>query len=150
MDDPAAVADADKAVELAPESTAALNLRGSIRLAAHDYAGALADFAAVLAADENDATALNAAAWIKATCPDERFRNPEEAHELARRLNDNTGHQEAGYLDTLAAACAALGRWEHAVKWGTKAAGLVPPDERGPYKQRVELYKSEQAFVDHG
>ena len=135
-------------MELAPENLEARNVRSLLRLATADYAGAIADLDVARTIAPDGPNASNSLAWILATCPLAELRDPAKAYDLALALNENSGYQESGYLDTLAAACAALGRYEQASKWQQKVIGLVPPDERPQYQRRLNLYNSGQPYLD--
>jgi tetratricopeptide (TPR) repeat protein len=71
---------------------------------------------------------VNNLAWMLATAPDPRLRDPERAVALAedglRRL-EATGAVDAGLLDTLAAAHAAAGRCENAAQVADRALRLA-------------------------
>jgi tetratricopeptide (TPR) repeat protein len=66
-------------------------------------------------------------AWRAATAADARFRNPVGALDLAERLCDATGSKVPEYLETLAAAYAAVGRYQDAVVAARKALAAVEP-----------------------
>jgi tetratricopeptide (TPR) repeat protein len=60
-------------------------------------------------------------AWLRATCPDRRFRDGDQAVELATRANQATGNQDPVILDTLAAAWAEAGNPGKAVLTARRA-----------------------------
>jgi Flp pilus assembly protein TadD len=68
---------------------------------------------------------MNEAAWILATHPDARVRNPREAVRLAEAAAEATARREPVVLDTLAAAYAADGRFDRAVAAGQEASALA-------------------------
>ncbi len=77
-----------------------------------------------------------------------RWRDPngrDRAKECATRACELTEWQEAGFLDTLAAACAELGEYEDSVKWMEKAIALAP-DHEDDYRTRLELYESDKPY----
>ncbi len=76
-------------------------------------------------------------AWLLATAPDEALRKPTEAMSLAVHAQSVEKVPSARFLDTLAAAEAATGRFEEAVKTAERAAKLIPVDQSG-YAERVE------------
>jgi len=71
------------------------------------------------------AEALNALAWLLATTPDPSLRAPEEALRLALRASKLTGDGNPEILDTVAAAQAAMGRFEEAAGTARRAADLA-------------------------
>src|SRR5262249_45979237 len=58
-----------------PQAQASLEQAAS-RIAAREYAKALADYTRAVDLDPNNATAWNSLAWLLATCPDAKFRDP--------------------------------------------------------------------------
>jgi tetratricopeptide (TPR) repeat protein len=137
-----------KAIDLDGESDAAFNLRASVHYARGDYAAALADHERAHELDPDDAGTLNFLAWIRATSPDDSLRDGGRALSEATRACEATGHANPGFLDTLAAAYAELGRFDDAVKWQQKAISLVPPDEQGDYRTRLAVYRDGKAYRD--
>jgi tetratricopeptide (TPR) repeat protein len=104
------------------ESAKALAAAGSLGKAIQNYEAALA-------ADPNFIPGLDELAWIRATSPDARFRNPAEAQRLAGRLVEmthfkfrrSTGEEfsksfKVHTTHTLAAAFAANGKFDQAVE----------------------------------
>ena len=96
----------NRAIKQSPKSVEArLNLaivrqiQGKLDLAVEQYRLILKD-------NSNSHEALNNLAWILATDDNRGNRNGAVAVSLARRLCTATEHQEAAYLDTLAAALA--------------------------------------------
>jgi tetratricopeptide (TPR) repeat protein len=69
--------------------------------------------------------AINNLAWNLATACDPALRDPDEALSLARRACELTGHGKPEFLDTLAAAFAATGRFDEAEKTAEKAEKLA-------------------------
>ena len=62
--------------------------------------------------------------------------------EHAARACELTREENAGFLDTLAAAHAECGRFDEAVRWMEKAIALLPEEERADYRGRLELYRA--------
>jgi tetratricopeptide (TPR) repeat protein len=69
--------------------------------------------------------ALDRLAWILATAPQSEFRNGEEAVRMAERACELTGHKQARFLATLAAAYAEAGRFPEAVSTAEQARELA-------------------------
>ena len=64
-------------------------------------------------------------AWLLATAPDERLREPDEAVRLAEQAVALTGRQNIAALDALAASYAVLRRFEEAVAAQEAAVALA-------------------------
>lgn len=93
--------------------------------------------------DSKDAKLANNLAWALATAGDPEIRDPEKAVRLAREAVDATG--DPAIIDTLAAAYAAVGRFDEAVAvldqtlerlGGQNGAGSLDAE----VKERRELY----------
>lgn len=95
----------------------ALQYTGSFAAAAHDYDE-------VIRIDPNFLPGLNNAAWLAATCPDEKFRNGKRAVEIAQQAAAMTNGTVWEVLDTLAAAQAESGDFAAAVATSEQALQL--------------------------
>ncbi len=80
-----------------------------------------------LAAAPNDARISNFLAWILATTPAAEWRNGVEAVRLAEHANALTNYEDVNNLDTLAAAYAAAGRFDDAVRTARQALCRAEP-----------------------
>jgi hypothetical protein len=87
-------------------------------------------------------------AWVRATCPQDDLRDGSAALRDALRACELTDHAAPGYVDTLAAAYAELGRFEDAVKWQQKAAELAPEGSKPEYEARLAQYRENKPFRD--
>jgi hypothetical protein len=92
----------------------------------------------------SDGTAAARTAWLLATCPDEAFYRPDTALDLARYAIEQYG-QSAAILEALAAAHAAKGDFELAVK--SQQAALAFDGDKSARQQRLELYQAGQPVV---
>ena len=87
----------------------------------------------------------NQLAWMLATSGDPRVRQPEEAVGLAESLVRDGQKSDANSLDTLAAAYAAAGRFDEAIRIATQAGTLA--QQRGEteigdqIRSRLALYR---------
>lgn len=88
------------------------------------------------------AESLNGLAWFLATCPEEGRRKPGRALELAKLANAASGDRDWSHLDTLAAAQAANGQFEEAVKTIQNALERAPADKKNVLSERLEAYRA--------
>jgi tetratricopeptide (TPR) repeat protein len=95
------------------------------------------------------ADAYNNLAWLLATHASAQGGDAVRAVDLAQRACELTGNRQAGYLDTLAAAYAAAGRFREAVATAQKAIELARasglPKLVAGLEARLELYRSGHA-----
>ena len=142
-----AIADYTARLKLEPKNAQVYNLRAAVHYGADDFAAAIADHIMACEIDPEDPTSFNHVAWIWATCPVPQFRDSAKALEFATRACEMTKYEKAFCLDTLAAACAAAGRFEDAVSWSEKAVELVEEEAKDDYRSRLNLYRAGKAFV---
>ncbi len=121
----------------------ALALDGRITQAAAHYAQAIK-------LQPNLLGALNNLAWIRATSEDPHLRNGVEAVRLAQQACQLTNHQEAGTLDTLAAAYAEAGRFAEATAAAQEALALAEsakqPARVESIQSRLNLYRAGRPY----
>ncbi len=143
-----AIADFSEAIRLDPDNPEFYDSRGYVWRQDKKYDKALGDFDQALRLDPDNDDALNAAAWIRATCPLDQFRDGKQAVELATRACKSAAWKYSAYLDTLAAACAEAGDFDRAIEHEGKAIELEPVD--GEFvkgaKERLALYKDHKPF----
>jgi spermidine synthase len=108
----------------------ALNLSG-------DTARALEELAEAVRLDPEHAEALIDIAWIRATAPEDGFRDADEAIRLASRAAGIAGDRNVTALDTLAAAYAAAGRFDEAVGAATRALDIASETGREEAGARI-------------
>jgi len=106
-----------------------------------------------VAMDPQYTRAYQNAAWLMATCPDDRIRNTELALVAARKSLEMSGERNAENVETLAAATAAQGRMEEAAKLQREAIKLVgrptatTEGQLAELKQRLSLYENGRAYI---
>lgn len=76
-----------------------------------------------------DAAVLNGVAWILATSKRQSIRDSHQALQLARKVDRDTGAWDPSYLDTLAAALAANGRFDEAIAVERKSVDIVDSEK---------------------
>ena len=100
--------------------------------------------------NSHDAVALNNLAWLLATREPADGGDPDQAVRLAKRACELTDGKSPSYLDTLAAAYAAAGRFDEAVATAEKArAAALAGGQTASAKRieaRLELYRLGRAY----
>jgi hypothetical protein len=91
--------------------------------------------------------ASNDIAWALATSPDEDHRDPAVAFIRAVEACQTVKWQHWGFLDTLAAALAADGRYESAVRVAEAALSRAPESQQKELLRTLELYKQGKAYA---
>jgi Flp pilus assembly protein TadD len=96
------------------------------------------------------AKAENNLAWLLATLAPADGGDPVRAVTLAERAGELTNNREAEYLDTLAVAYAAAGRFNDAITTAQKAIGLAHSAGQtqiaSEIETRLELYRAGRAY----
>ena len=114
------------------------------------YREAMSAYRLAIEADRELGRAYQNAAWLMATCPDTKVRNPKNALEAARRAIELDGDGDPRYLDTLAAAQAANGQFSDAVETVKdamkNAAQVSTPEDMEAMKQRMVAYQNKKGF----
>ncbi|MEX2091201.1 MAG: tetratricopeptide repeat protein, partial [Pirellulales bacterium] len=141
-----AIADLTQSIEIAPQNAVAYSQRGNVYAEVGDYQRAIADFRQALAVDAQSAEVHRSLAWLLATCPDGRFRNPRQALASAQRAASLAAPGDPFMLDALAAALASAGDFDRAVRCQQEAISNVPGDFAGPFHARLALYEQHRPF----
>lgn len=140
-----ALGDHNEAIRLDPNAAHYYN-RGILWRQKGEYDKAIADYNEGLRIDPKNARVCNSIAWIRATCPDAKYRDGQQAVEFATKACELTQFKDSANLDTLAAAYAETGNFDQAVKWQLKAADLVPKEQKADYQTRVDLYRAGKPY----
>jgi tetratricopeptide (TPR) repeat protein len=94
----------------------------------------------------------NNLAWMLATCPETGLRDPPRALRLAEEALGRQGHSDPGLLDSLAAALAALGRFEEATAQASRAIDLAAeqsdPALAAEIQTHRDLYAAGRAWIE--
>ena len=97
------------------------------------------------------ASRLNSAAWLLATDPDPALRDPQKAVAFAEKATRLTAEKDPRVLDTLAAAYAATGDFDAALRWQTLAVergGAASAGERAGFLERFRIYQGRRPYTD--
>jgi tetratricopeptide (TPR) repeat protein len=142
-----AIADVNRAIELAPQNSDAYTQRGNLSAEQGNFDQALADHHQALTIDALATEAYRSLAWLRATCPDERYRDSEQAIAAAEQAVKLAGPADCFVLDALAAAHASAGQFENAVRIQEQAIAAAPPDYSVPLRERLNLYQQGQSYL---
>ena len=109
-----------------------------------DFTGGVTHYQRALDLNARNPLALVGLAWLRAAAPDAALRAPSEALALAQQAVALIGAEHPEVLDTLAAAYAAVGRFDDALATARKAAtaarGTVFESRIPAIEGRVRLY----------
>lgn len=123
---------------------------GDLLMRRGDYEESVRHLEAASALVPNDLGVLKNLAWVRATCPDTRLRDPQAALVLAQRVCALAPGPDPGALDILAAAYAANGRFPEAVETARRALILARSHKRVRLERDIEtrlsLYQSGRAL----
>jgi tetratricopeptide (TPR) repeat protein len=101
--------------------------------------------------DGSDTNTLNDLAWLLATTPDNRVRNPHRAIGLAHKCCELSHWTDAYCIDTLAAAYAASGNFNEAIRYQQLAMHVLSQSERNEQlasmQDRLKLYSNRQPYL---
>lgn len=140
-----ALADADRATQLDDTHAVARAVHGEAAVRLHKWEEAANDFQSAIKADNQCAAAYLGAAWLMATCPDNRYRNSELAVQAAEKAL-KLGGEEAHALDVLAAAQANAGQYEEAQQSIARALELALPEQASELTRRHDLYAAGKPY----
>jgi len=142
-----AVEDFNAAIRLDPQEAVAYNNRGNARYFLKLYDKALADFTEAVRLDPTDPVAYNSRAVLRATCPDEKYRDGEKAIADANKACDLTEWKDIEAVETLAAAHAENGDFTKAVEFQKKAIELADDnDDKTDMEARLALYQEGKPY----
>ena len=140
-----ALRDIQQALDLRPGNVGDLHNRAVVWTALEEYDRAIEDYEAVLIRDPGSAGTRNNLAWVLVTAKDPQIRDGPRALAYAREAV-RAGDAPA-WLDTLAAAFAECGDFEHAVTAEEEAfCRSRPPNER--FRRRTKIYRQGRTYAD--
>jgi Flp pilus assembly protein TadD len=142
--------DLNRAIELAPQNAEAFAHRGNVLAERGDFGRAIRDFQQSFRLDAESPDAYRSLAWLLATCPDPRFRNPQQALAAAKRAESLATPGDCFVLEAVAAAHANAGQFDQAVMYQREAVAIAPGDFRPAFAGRLALYEQRQPFRNGG
>jgi tetratricopeptide (TPR) repeat protein len=147
-----AAADCSQAIRLEPANAAAYYCRAVARHLGKQYDRALSDYASAILFAPDHTSAYAGRAWLRATCPDARYRDGAAAVRDAVQACELTGWADPNCLDNLAAAYAENGQFDYALKWQEKALELpgLRTTSRENAQGRVKLYRTNKPYRTAG
>jgi tetratricopeptide (TPR) repeat protein len=143
-----AAADFDHAIQLAPNDADAYTQRGNLAAESGDFERAASDLRRAIEINPKWADAYRSLAWLHATCPDAAFRDPQQAIAAAEEAAKLSPPTDCFVLDALAVAYASAGNFEDAARMTEQAIASAPPDYVELLRQRLNLYKQGQPFIN--
>ena len=143
-----AAEDYTAALKVSPRHQQALANRGYVLKKLGRFKEAVRDYQRAIRINPTEAVVHNDLAWLLATCPDESIRTPAEAVRHAEKAVELTDRKDGRFLDTLAAAYAAMGDYGRATETGLEAVKLLSDAEQYEADQRVDLYADGQPYVE--
>jgi tetratricopeptide (TPR) repeat protein len=145
-----AIKDFDEAIRLDPKDPLAFHNRGDAWYFRGKYERALKDYEEAIRIDPTHVRSYHLTAWIKATCPDDKYRDGKKAIELATKACELTAWKAGGCLDTLAAAYAETGHFDKAVKFQRQALELLEAEKRDgeAARARLKLFEEKKPYRD--
>jgi len=145
-----AVEDFSHAIRLDPKFLSAIVDRGIAWQTIGNYEKALMDFDVALGLDPKKISALYGRAWLRATCPEAKFRDGAKAIEDAKAAYDQKGDHLAFRCEALAAAYAETGQFDEAIKWQKKALddSAYVKEKGDSVRERLKLYEAKKPYRD--
>ncbi|MGO9610215.1 MAG: tetratricopeptide repeat protein, partial [Verrucomicrobiia bacterium] len=149
---PEAITHYEQALRIKPDYAEAHDSLGLALKAMGKVAEPAEQYEEALRIKPNYPQALNNLAWLLATHVPTEGGDPVRAVALAERACKLTDNGAATYLDTLAAAYAAAGRFDDAVGTAQKAIQLADSSAKtqlvSRIKMRLELYRADRAYYE--
>ena len=137
-----AIDDFTEAIRLDPKYAKAYSNRGKAWLKKEDLDNAIKDYTEAIRLDPKNAEPFNASAWLRATCPNERYRDGMEAVKNATTACELSAWKNGNNIDTLAAAYAEIADFANAIKWQEKAIGLTSDEKlKAELRTHLAVYK---------
>lgn len=145
-DSEAALCDLNEAIDSGCDNVQARYCRYQARFHLEDYEGALSDAECARDMNSDDHLGWSAIAYIRGCCPDDHFRDGDEAIRCAQRACEITEWQDWMALGALAAAWAEARDFEQAIGFAEQSLGLAPESEKTRRHRRLQQYRDGTPF----
>ena len=142
-----AVREFTAAVRLHPNEARYRTFRAEVYATNGQWKEAAEDFRRAIELDDRSARAYRGAAWLMATCPDEEFRDDRLAISAAKKAIELGDDEEFRGFDVLAAAYAAAGQFDDAVKTVELAVEHAPDERQEELAERAALYSNNRPYL---
>jgi Flp pilus assembly protein TadD len=123
---------------------------GNAYIQTGNYELAIRNWTKALNLKPSSAEILNNLAWVLATTNDVSVRDANKAIEFATRSCELTENKKPEFMDTLAIAYAAAGRFEEAKATAGKALNIAKANKQealaGEIQERIKLYEAGQPY----
>lgn len=141
-----ALADFEEVIRLNPKVNYPRSRRRAVWRKKGEWDKIAAEWEAVVKEGSPTAATFNELAWLRATCPVEKYRNGSQAVECATKACELSAWKEANWIDTLAAAYAEAGNFDKAVEWQKKGMDLAPAEQKADFESRLKLYQEKKPY----
>lgn len=143
-----AMDDINVSIRLDKANAATYTRRATIWRKQGEYDKAIDDLSIAIQLNPKSDNAYNKSAWLRATCPDAKYRDGTKAVKNATTACELTEWKNYTYIGTLAAAYAENGDFDKAVEWQEKASKMYNDEEKKKWGMLLDLYKSGKPYRD--
>lgn len=141
-----AITDFSQAIALNGANASAYYNRGLAYYSLGTYKRAIEDLEKAIELNPEYRKAFESLAWLRATCPVDSLRDGVMAIALAKKARLLAPEGTPTLFDTMAAAYAAAGRFEEAVRYQELAIDYAP--ETGGFEARLDLYRGGSQYLE--
>lgn len=141
-----AISDFSDAIKIEPRNVGAYNNRGLTFEMLNEYDDAIADFGEAMKVAPNQFAAFTNMAYLRATCPNARYRDGREAIRHATTACELTKWKDWNVVFILATAHAEAGDFASAVKCAERALDMAPEVEWPFVQKQLALLRENKPF----
>ena len=141
-----ALADLDEAIRLNSNNAEAYASRANVRKARGELPQAAQDFESALNIEPENLLAISQYAWMLATSENRSAADAQKSVELAEKFLKLTTDMLPEDLEVVAAAYAAHGDFENAVKYQKQAIASANELQLETFKKALELYENKKPY----